>query len=276
MPIVTPNPTRRSTRTIVRPTRLGDDSSVRESTARNDPPEHDLMADASAVNNDPTAAEKVPVETIIAVDDTVDDDEASESSNSSSTSNRNPPFKNYSRSDLYDKLILAKEAYKELKLAYSAQERELKATRKELGLLERKSERLDMTESKLRRACQDLHQAKVDKKVLADKVKSVTNTAREVESSKKALKDSLKAKYKLEEQQKQLVHDSAYAKLQHDTTLNRARSEILLSNQDEKIKRLEGEIHNLKGKARQYDAIAATGIKTVISLNAFEKRANQR
>ena len=107
-------------------------------------------------------------------------------------------------------------------------------------------------------------------------MKSVTNTAREVESSKKALKDSLKAKYKLEEQQKQLVHDSAYAKLQHDTTLNRARSEILLSNQDEKIKRLEGEIHNLKGKARQYDAIAATGIKTVISLNAFEKRENQR
>ena len=98
MPIVTPNPTRRSTRTIVRPTRLGDDSSVRELTGRNDPPEHDLMADVSAVDNDPTAAEKVPVETIIAVDDTVDDDEALESSNSSSTSNRNPLFKNYSRS----------------------------------------------------------------------------------------------------------------------------------------------------------------------------------
>ena len=143
----------------MRPTRLGDDSSVCESTARNDPPEHNLMTGVLAVDNDPTTAEKVPVETIIAVDDTADDDEASESSNSSSTSNRNPPFKNYSRSDLYDKLILAKEAYKELKLAYSAQERELKATRKELGLLERKSERLDMTESKLRRACQDLHQA---------------------------------------------------------------------------------------------------------------------
>ena len=115
-----------------------------------------------------------------------------------------------------------------------------------MALLEQKAERLDMTESKLRRACQDLQQAKVDKKVLVDKVKTVTNTAREVESSKKALKDSLEAKYKLEEQRKQLVHDSAYAKLQHDTTLNRARSEILLSNQDEKIKRLEGEIHNLK------------------------------
>ena len=51
MPIVTPNPTRRSTRTIVRPTRLGDDSSVRESTGRNAPPEHDLMADVSAEDN---------------------------------------------------------------------------------------------------------------------------------------------------------------------------------------------------------------------------------
>ena len=145
---------------------------MREPAAGNDPPQHNLLASA---DNDRQAAvptndaEEQPTQVPVQVQTVLATDEASESSYVSSDSDANHPSKNYSKRDLYDKLTTAKEACKDLKSSYSQQARELKAARRELNLQQRKLERLDQTESRLRKACQDLHQAKVDKKILADK-----------------------------------------------------------------------------------------------------------
>ena len=138
----------------------------------------------------------------------VEEESGSELSNVSTDSDRNHPSKNYSRVELYDRLTRAKEAYMEVKGELSTKDQELKAARREAALAERKLQRLDTTESKLRKACQDLHQTKVDKQVLCDRLKVACDATKVVESSKKDLKDSLEGKYRLEQQRTKLEHEA--------------------------------------------------------------------
>ena len=91
---------------------------------------------------------------------------------------------------------------------------------------------------------------------------------RDVELSKRELKDSLKSKFKIEEQRLQLAHQSEETK----TILQHQKDELLISHLEDKIKSLLGKIDCLKHKAKQYDVIASSGMKSLISLNAFNER----
>ena len=264
MPVVTPKPTRRSNCTIVPPTRLGDDDTPPHNQLEVDvPPQHNLMVPTPVVasdtpsGNDPIVEEaSLPVVADAEVHVNLESD--SESSSSLSTdSDRNHPSKNYSRMELYNRLTRVKEAYMDIKAQLSRQDQELKAAHKEASVSERKLQRLDATESKLRKLCQDLHQTKVDKKVLCDRLKVACDATKVVESSKKDLKDSLEGKYKLEQQRTKLEHEVEVARLKHASTLARVTSDVLKENQEEKVKRLLEDIQTLKGKAKKYDDIAA-------------------
>ena len=93
---------------------------------------------------------------------------------------------------------------------------------------------------------------------------------------KKELKDSIEIRHKLEQQRASLVHHQELAKVEHEYALIKATGELHKKSKDSYIKRLEAEITTLQTKARQYDNIASTGIKSLISMNAFQKRASSR
>ena len=125
MPVVTP---RKSTRTIVPPVRLWDESPPRTKSPTNQrpTPQHDLFTEQSAVVNgvspDPLPTVKeVPVPTI---KDVVNED----SSVSSSVDNH--PSLNYSRCILYEKWMTAKDNYSEAKMLLCTQARDLKVQKK--------------------------------------------------------------------------------------------------------------------------------------------------
>ena len=119
---------------------------------------------------------------------------------------------------------------------------------------------MESLEAKLRKASQDIHQVKVDKKILIDRLKVACDATKEAESSRKELKDSLEGKHKLKEQHQELLHRTEVVKLQHESALACVTSKVVKPNQEDKIKRLEEELQIFKGKAKQYDAIAATGV----------------
>ena len=90
--------------------------------------------------------------------------------------------------------------------------------------------------------------------------------------SKRELKDSLVSRAKLEEERTKFIHSTEVSKL----TLEKSKSELVIQARDDKIKILESEIDSLKSKAKQYDNIASSGIKSLISMNAFNERGFAR
>ena len=144
MPTVTPQITRKSARTSVRPTRLVE-SPTDEQPKGNNATRHDLISPPSDVDHDAPTPIVVPTNRTKPVVDT-------------------HPSANYSRRDIYDRWIASKESCHELKLQLSVKAKELKAALKESSFYERKAESLDTTERKLRQLSQDLHEAKLDKK----------------------------------------------------------------------------------------------------------------
>ena len=95
---------------------------------------------------------------------------------------------------------------------------------------------------------------------------------RESEESKKELKDSLVSKFKLDEERLNLKHQSEM----NERLLEKLKNDLLIQSHEDKIKRLEGDIDHLKHKSKQYDNIAQSGIKSLISLNAFNERGLAR
>ena len=146
--------------------------------------------------------------------------------------------------------------------------RELKTCQKEVIFLEQKLQTLDSTERKLSQSCSTVHQLKVEKKQIADQLKRAVGDIKEVEMSKRELKDSLVSRAKLEEERTKFIHSTEVSKL----TLEKSKSELVIQARDDKIKILESEIDSLKSKAKQYDNIASSGIKSLISMNAFNER----
>ena len=150
--------------------------------------------------------------------------------------------------------------------------RELKAVQREVTFLERKLSTQQTTEKKLLQVSQSVHQVKMEKKLIADQLKRALADVREVENSKRDLKETLSCKYKLEEEKLTLTYATETGRI----TLEKQKSDLVIQSKEDKIKRLESELSTLKGKARQYDNIASSGIKSLISLNAFNERGIAR
>ena len=112
----------------------------------------------------------------------------------------------------------------------------------------------------------------MEKKQVADQLKRAIGDIKDVELSKRELKDSLVSKAKLEEERIRFVHSTEVSKL----TLEQQKSGLVIQAREDKIKILESEIDSLKSKAKQYDNIASSGIKSLISLNAFNERGYAR
>ena len=93
-----------------------------------------------------------------------------------------------------------------------------------------------------------------------------------MQASKDDLRVTLAATYKLSEQRLKLSHQSEMNK----KLLEEEKHDITLDSKEDKIKSLKTEIESLKGKAKQYDNIASTGIKPMIALRAFNQRATTR
>ena len=93
-----------------------------------------------------------------------------------------------------------------------------------------------------------------------------------MESSKKELKVSLVSRSKLEEEKIKFMHSTEGSKL----NLEIQKYKLVIQARDGKIKILESEIDSLKSKAKQYDNIASSGIKSLISMNAFNERGYAR
>ena len=79
----------------------------------------------------------------------------------------------------------------------SRESRELKSCQKEVIFLERKLQNLDSTEKKLAQSGSVIHQLKVEKKQVADQLKRAIGDIKDVELSKRELKDSLVSRAKL-------------------------------------------------------------------------------
>ena len=271
MPVVTP---RKSARTIVPPVRLGDESPPRRKSPTNQypPPQHDLFTEQSTVENNvapnplPTV-EEVPVPTTEAV---VNED------SSVSVSVDHHPCLNYSRRSLYEKWMTVKDNLSDTKLLVCTQARDLKLQKKEIASYERKVDRLETTERKYLQLSQEVHQVKVDKTVLCDRLRSANQNLKDLEASKKDLKDCIEGKCSIEEQRKSLIHQEQLAKAEHLHAVAKATSDVYAKSQEDKIKNLQEEINLLKTKAKQYDKIAQTATTTIIGLNAFHKRAKTR
>ena len=112
--------------------------------------------------------------------------------------------------------------------------------------------------------------------MLVNKVRSQAQAARLWNSSQKELKDSLEARFNLQAERNQLQHDSEVQQLKHAHELLKATNEIKVKNLEDQIVRLKDDVMSVRSKARQYDTIAASGIKNAMSLNATKQRANWR
>ena len=119
---------------------------------------------------------------------------------------------------------------------------------------------------------QSLHQLKVEKKTLSDQPKAAVSETKSVQASKDDSRVSLAGKYKICEERLKLTHQSDMNK----KLLGEAKHAITLDSKEDKIKSLKTQIESLKGKAKQYDNIASTGIKSMIALRAFNQRATTR
>ena len=154
----------------------------------------------------------------------------------------------------------------------SREQRDLKTCQKEVTYLERKVHTLDATEKKLTQSGSTIHELKVEKKQVADQLKRAIGDIKEVELSKRSLKESMVTKGKLEVERIKLIHATEVSKL----SLEHEKSVLVIQARDDKIKSLQSEIDSLKSKAKQYDNIASSGIKSLISLNAFNERGYAR
>ena len=117
-----------------------------------------------------------------------------------------------------------------------------------------------------------VHQLKVDKRLLTDQLKSASSNVCKDHKARIDLKDMMTARFKHDEERLKLSHQSEIA----EKVLEVTRNSVELEAKDEQIKALKGEITTLQNKARQYDNIAATGIKSMMGLRAFNERATTR
>ena len=99
----------------------------------------------------------------------------------------------------------------------------------------------------------------------------VSDTKSTLASTEK-LKVSLSDRYKICKERLKLTHQSEMYK----NLLTEAKYDITLDSKEVKIKSLKIEIKSLKGKAKHYDSIASTGIKSMIALRKFNERATTR
>ena len=91
-------------------------------------------------------------------------------------------------------------------------------------------------------------------------------------ASKSDLKENFEARHKLESEYTDIKYQSEVDKIQ----LQVSTKDLMIQNSLAKIKQLQVDIVELKSQAKQYDAISATGIKSLIGINSFYIPANQR
>ena len=154
----------------------------------------------------------------------------------------------------------------------SIKSKDLKDALKDSMFYERKAESLDSTERKLFQPLQDLHECKVEKQALTEKLITAILNSNDIEVSRKDLKYSLYLMYKLEKQCSSLVHQSELGKLKHTYKLSQGTNDVETKSKNTHIKHLEAEIASLQKNSKQYDNIASTGIRSLIILNTFQKR----
>ena len=138
--------------------------------------------------------------------------------------------------------------------------------------LERKLSTHQATEKKLLESSKTVHELKIEKKLIAEQLKRAQSDVRQVELSKRDLRESLACKYDLEEERLKL----SFSSKANQITLEKHKSDLIIQSREDQIKRLESELSTLKNKAKQYDNIASSGIKSLISLNAFNERGIAR
>ena len=147
-----------------------------------------------------------------------------------------------------------------------------KALQRENVFLERKLSTQQATEKKLLESAHTVNELKLEKKLIADQLKRALSDIKQVELSKRDLRESLSCQHKLEVETLKLTYSSEANQI----TLEKQKSDLIVQSREDKIKRLESELSTLTNKARQYDNIASSGIKSLISLNAFNERGIAR
>ena len=123
-----------------------------------------------------------------------------------------------------------------------------------------KLEVLDLTVKKLQQPVHALHQIRLEKKHVADVLKRSTQDDKHLHASKADLKENLEARHKLESERTDLKHQSEVGKIQ----LQVSTKDLTIQNSLVKIKQLQVDIIELNSKSKQYDAITATGIKSLM------------
>ena len=105
-----------------------------------------------------------------------------------------------------------KETHSEAEILVCAQARDLKVQKREMASYERNIHRLETTERKCHLISQEVHQVKVDKKVLADMLRSANQSLKDLEASKKDLKDCIEGKCSIDEHRTKLIHQEQITK----------------------------------------------------------------
>ena len=182
------------------------------------------------------------------------------------------PSDNYSKVELYEKWNAAKKALCDSKEDNDMLLKQMKVVEKEIVYYQRKVDDCESVKDRYQQSCTTVHQLKTDKKVLADQLKAAVSEARRVEASKQDAKDLMLSKHRHEQECLKLLHQSELSK----KGLEQAKGNIALEAKEDKIKTLKSDITVLLHKAKQYDNIAASGIKSMMALKAFNERATSR
>ena len=182
------------------------------------------------------------------------------------------PSDNYSKVELYEKWNAAKKALCDSKVDNDMISKQMKVVEKEILYYQRKVDDCESVKHKYQQSCTSVHQLKIDKKVLADQLKAAVSEVRRVEASKQDAKDLMLCKYNHDEERIKLLHQSELSK----KVLEQVKVSMALEAKEDRIKTLQSEITLLLHKAKQYDNIAASGIKSMMALKAFSERATSR